>query len=126
MKRGKGVGRPEGFALEGSSPKCPPLYEPSQSTMPFSHYFRSISWNVKWLASIIRKIGLLKVKMTELSMGKLAKKLILWIGERVSGAGSKGVALEMSSGIDSSVVAVLCQRVFPEATWELSYPATAI
>lgn len=45
---------------------------------------------------------------------QLAGKLVLWIGEQVASAGSKGVVFGMSGGLDSSVVAVLCQRAFPE------------
>ncbi len=44
---------------------------------------------------------------------KIAEKLGSWIKERVSAAGSKGVVLGLSGGMDSSVAAVLCQRAFP-------------
>ena len=43
----------------------------------------------------------------------LADKLVLWIGEQVFSAGCKGVVVGMSGGLDSSVLAVLCQRAFP-------------
>ncbi len=48
------------------------------------------------------------------SVQELSQKLISWIVNGVSSAGGKGVVLGMSGGIDSSVVAALCQRAFPE------------
>ena len=43
-----------------------------------------------------------------------AKKLSLWIRERVLAAGCKGGVVGLSGGLDSSVVAVLCHRAFPQ------------
>ena len=43
----------------------------------------------------------------------LADKLVLWIREQVLTAGCKGVVVGMSGGLDSSVLAVLCQQAFP-------------
>jgi len=57
-----------------------------------------------------------------LSIEELAKKLISWISAMVSAAGSKGVVVGMSGGIDSSVAAVLCKRAFPEATLGVIMP----
>jgi NAD+ synthase len=45
---------------------------------------------------------------------QLASRLALWIREQVLGAGCKGVVVGLSGGLDSSVVAVLCQRAFPQ------------
>jgi NAD+ synthase len=45
---------------------------------------------------------------------EIASALSSWIGEQVTAAGAKGVALGLSGGMDSSVAAVLCQRAFPE------------
>ena len=45
---------------------------------------------------------------------QLATKLVLWIGEQVLAAGCKGVVAGMSGGLDSSVLAVLCHRAFPQ------------
>ena len=45
--------------------------------------------------------------------GRLVEKLISWIRDKVSAAGCKGVVVGMSGGLDSSVLAVLCQRAFP-------------
>jgi NAD+ synthase len=53
---------------------------------------------------------------------QLAKKLVLWIREKVSAAGGKGVALGLSGGLDSSVAAVLCQRAFPKSTLAVIMP----
>ena len=45
---------------------------------------------------------------------QLADKLALWIREKVLAAGCKGVVIGMSGGLDSSVLAVLCHRAFPQ------------
>ncbi len=46
--------------------------------------------------------------------GQLVDKLISWIRDKVLAAGCKGVVVGMSGGLDSSVLAVLCQRAFPQ------------
>lgn len=53
---------------------------------------------------------------------RLAGKLATWIKEKVSGAGCEGVTLGLSGGIDSSVLAVLCQRAFPKNTLGVIMP----
>jgi NAD+ synthase len=47
---------------------------------------------------------------------QLIRQLTVWIREKVFEAGSNGVTLGMSGGIDSSVLAVLCQQAFPKDT----------
>ena len=56
----------------------------------------------------------------------LAEKLVSWVRERVSSAGCKGVVFGMSGGVDSSVVAVLCQRAFPRSTLGVMMPCYSI
>ena len=46
--------------------------------------------------------------------GQLVDKLISWIRDKVSAAGCKGIVVGMSGGLDSSVLAVLCRRAFPQ------------
>jgi len=46
---------------------------------------------------------------------QIADKLISWIREKVSSSGCRGVVVGMSGGLDSSVVAVLCHRAFPQS-----------
>ncbi len=46
---------------------------------------------------------------------ELAEKLVLWIRDKVLAAGCKGVLVGMSGGVDSSVLAVLCHRAFPQS-----------
>lgn len=53
---------------------------------------------------------------------KLADRLVLWIKDKVLAAGGKGVVVGMSGGLDSSVVAVLCQRACPRSTLGLFMP----
>ena len=45
---------------------------------------------------------------------QLATKLVAWIREQTLVAGGKGVVAGMSGGLDSSVLAVLCHRAFPQ------------
>ena len=45
---------------------------------------------------------------------QLAEKLVSWIREKVLSAGCQGVVLGMSGGVDSSILAVLCHRAFPQ------------
>jgi NAD+ synthase len=54
--------------------------------------------------------------------GHVAEKLVLWIREQVLTAGCKGAVVGMSGGVDSSVVAVLCQRAFPEGVLGVLLP----
>ncbi|OGN95529.1 MAG: NAD(+) synthase [Chloroflexi bacterium RBG_13_51_18] len=54
--------------------------------------------------------------------GALAGKLSDWIKDKVTTAGCKGAVLGMSGGIDSSVVAALCIKAFPENTLGLIMP----
>jgi len=46
---------------------------------------------------------------------QLAEKLTVWIRDKVLAAGCKGVVVGMSGGLDSSVLAVLCYRAFPQS-----------
>ena len=47
---------------------------------------------------------------------QLTEKLVSWIREKILAAGCKGVVLGMSGGLDSSALAALCQRAFPQNT----------
>jgi NAD+ synthase len=58
----------------------------------------------------------------EMDAEQLTQQLTAWIKEKVSEAGCKGVTLGMSGGIDSSVLAVICQRVFPKNTLGIIMP----
>jgi NAD+ synthase len=53
---------------------------------------------------------------------ELADKLVLWIRERVVAARCNGGVVGMSGGVDSSVVAVLCYRAFPQTTLGVLMP----
>ena len=52
----------------------------------------------------------------------LADKLTSWIKDEVTARGCRGVVIGMSGGIDSAVLAVLCQRAFPESTLGVMMP----
>jgi NAD+ synthase len=52
----------------------------------------------------------------------MAKRLSEWIKDKVLAAGCKGAVLGISGGIDSSVAAALCIRVFPKNTLGLLMP----
>lgn len=53
---------------------------------------------------------------------KLIKQLTGWIKDKVKSAGAEGVVFGMSGGIDSSVIAALCVRVFPKTSLGLIMP----
>ena len=53
---------------------------------------------------------------------QLVDKLAAWIRERVTAAGCRGVVLGISGGLDSSVLAVICQRAFPQDTLGIIMP----
>jgi len=57
---------------------------------------------------------------------QLAEKLVSWIKEKVTSGGCRGVVLGLSGGIDSSVLAVLCHRAFPQNTLGLIMPCESI
>jgi len=46
---------------------------------------------------------------------QLAERLVLWIRDKVLAAGCNGVVVGISGGLDSSVLAVLCQRAFSQS-----------
>ena len=47
-------------------------------------------------------------------MDKKVKQIVDWIRERVKEANAKGVVVGLSGGLDSSCVAILCKKAFPE------------
>ncbi len=49
-----------------------------------------------------------------MNVEKVYNDLVLWLKDKVNGAGAKGVVFGLSGGIDSSVVGVLAKRAFPE------------
>ena len=55
-----------------------------------------------------------------------ARKLVAWIKEKVQAAGCRGVVLGMSGGLDSSVLAVLCRRAFPQNTLGVIMPCHSV
>ena len=57
---------------------------------------------------------------------RITDRLVWWIREQVASAGGRGVVLGMSGGIDSSVVAVLCQRAFPQDMLGVLMPCYSI
>jgi NAD+ synthase len=61
-----------------------------------------------------------------MDMEQRVHKIITWIREMVQDGGCRGVVLGMSGGLDSSVLAVLCQQAFPENTQGLIMPCHSI
>ena len=59
-------------------------------------------------------------------MQQLSSRLVDWLRDRAREAGAKGAVVGMSGGIDSSVVAVLCKRAFPDAVLGLLIPCHSI
>ncbi|HHY36968.1 MAG TPA: NAD(+) synthase [Firmicutes bacterium] len=56
------------------------------------------------------------------NLRELEQKLIFWLQERVKEAGARGTVVGLSGGLDSAVVAVLCQRAFPQDNLALIMP----
>ena len=59
-------------------------------------------------------------------MQQLSSRLIDWLRDKGREAGAKGAVVGMSGGIDSSVVAVLCKRAFPDSVLGLLIPCHSI
>ncbi len=53
---------------------------------------------------------------------QLADKLVSWIRDKALAAGCKGAVVGMSGGLDSSVLAVLCHRAFPQSMFGVMMP----
>ena len=53
---------------------------------------------------------------------QLVEKLVSWIKEQVLASGRQGTVFGLSGGVDSAVVAVLCQRACPQSTLGLIMP----
>ena len=51
-----------------------------------------------------------------MSMERFRDELSRWIQEKVL-AGARGTVVGISGGVDSAVVAALCQRAFPKQIW---------
>jgi NAD+ synthase len=63
-----------------------------------------------------------EIEKVSMDAEPLAEKLVLWIRDQVLSADLKGVVVGMSGGLDSSVLAALCQRAFPESTLGVIMP----
>ena len=50
------------------------------------------------------------------------EKLVLWLRDKVQAARCQGLVLGMSGGLDSSVLAVICQHAFPGSTLGVIMP----
>ena len=59
-------------------------------------------------------------------MNKLAEKMTSWIENEVKNAKANGVIYGLSGGIDSAVVAVLCNKIFPKNSLALILPCHSI
>lgn len=57
---------------------------------------------------------------------QMADKLTSWVKEKVTSAGLRGAVFGMSGGIDSSVIAALSKRAFPESSLGLVMPCHSI
>ena len=57
---------------------------------------------------------------------KLTYRITDWIREKAKEADAEGVVVGMSGGLDSSVVAVLCKKAFPDTTLGLILPCFSL
>jgi NAD+ synthase len=62
------------------------------------------------------------LKQQPINLEELAAGLSLWIREQVAATKCRGTVLGLSGGMDSSLVAVLCQRAFPKDTLGIIMP----
>ncbi|MGF7185341.1 NAD+ synthase [Desulfitispora alkaliphila] len=53
---------------------------------------------------------------------KISESIVKWINKKVTEAKCSGTVLGLSGGIDSSVVAVLCKKAFPDNTFGVIMP----
>ena len=53
---------------------------------------------------------------------KIAGKISKWIANKMEQAEAKGIVFGMSGGLDSSVVAVLCKKAFPDGSLGVMMP----
>jgi hypothetical protein len=67
-----------------------------------------------------------KAKETSMTREKRVRMLTNWIQDKVLGAGCRGVVLGMSGGIDSSLLAVLCKKAFPDKTLGVIMPCYSL
>jgi NAD+ synthase len=61
-------------------------------------------------------------KLNKELLQERVEKIIIWIKNSVEKAGRKGVIFGLSGGLDSAVLAVLCQRAFSDNTMALILP----
>lgn len=54
------------------------------------------------------------------------EKIVEWIRKQVNNAGKKGLVFGLSGGIDSAVVAALCQKAFPAHILALRMPCESL
>jgi len=57
-----------------------------------------------------------------MNMERFRDELSRWIQEKVLAAGARGTVVGISGGVDSAVVAALCQRAFPETNLGVILP----
>ena len=57
---------------------------------------------------------------------KLSDEIVSWIGKKVKEAGRKGAVFGMSGGLDSSLLAVLCQKALGDDALGLILPCQSL
>jgi len=56
----------------------------------------------------------------------LSAQIVDWLRQKVKAAGATGCVLGLSGGVDSAVVSLLCQQVFPEDTLVVLLPCHSL
>src|SRR5512137_2832379 len=74
----------------------------------------------------MRSVEVILPQREHFQMQQLSSRLVDWLRDKAREAGAKGAVFGMSGGIDSSVVAVLCQRAFPDGVLGLLLPCHSI
>ena len=64
--------------------------------------------------------------MDEMNMQEVEDKIVSWLREQVNNAKLNGLIVGLSGGIDSSIVAALCKKAFPDNCIGLIMPCGSI
>jgi NAD+ synthase len=107
----------EQWPLKTDSLLKPPLSE--KATNVPVHFFDTdpqFNYSGRWIDLLNREAPVMK----------LSERIIRWIRERVKQAGSAGVVLGLSGGIDSAVVAVLARKALGDDALTLLLPCHSL
>ena len=83
-------------------------------------------WESRTLPGIFYWEERLGIEIEKDTLKEKIDNLVKWIREKTKDAGKKGVIYGLSGGIDSAVIAVLCEKAFPDSNLALILPCESI